>query len=295
MPLRDGLAALVVIVVWGMNFVVIKWGLTEIPPLLLGALRFGFVAFPAVFFIRRPAIAWQVLLRYGATISLGQFVFLFSALHLGMPAGLASVVLQSQAFFTVVIAAFVFHEPVRRQTIVGMVIALAGLVAIQQGAAVGNMTLIGFLMTLFAALSWATGNIVAKGVPKTETFPLVVWGALVPPLPFLALSLVFEGPQAMLGSLQGISLQGVLVVAYLSVGATLVGYGLWGWLLARHPASLVAPLTLLVPVLGLVSASLLLGERLSVLQWVGGGVILLALVINSFGGQLARRLRRAGL
>lgn len=295
MPLRDGLAALVVIVVWGMNFVVIKWGLTEIPPLLLGALRFGFVAIPAVFFIRKPAIPWQVVLRYGATISLGQFVFLFSALHLGMPAGLASVVLQSQAFFTVVIAAFVFHEPVRRQTIVGMVFALAGLVAIHQGAAVGNMTLTGFLMTLLAALSWATGNIVAKGVPKTETFPLVVWGALVPPLPFLVLSLVFEGPQAIADSLQGISLQGVLVVAYLSVGATLVGYGLWGWLLARHPAGLVAPLTLLVPVLGLVSASLLLGERLTVLQWVGGGVILLALVINSFGGQLARRLRRAGL
>ncbi|MFT0545271.1 EamA family transporter [Allopusillimonas ginsengisoli] len=299
MPLKDWLAALAVITAWGLNFVVIKLGLSEVPPLLLGALRFGLVAVPAVFFIRRPAVPWHIVVLYGLTISLGQFVFLFVAMSVGMPAGLASIVLQSQAFFTVLIAAILMGEGVRWHNVLGMLVAAVGLGLIQAGAASGTMTLTGFMLTLVAALSWATGNIVvkragnlaAKGAGQLDMLSLVVWGALIPPLPFLGLSLYFEGAPAIVSSLHNITYVGVLAVFYLAVVATVVGYSLWGRLLARHPASKVAPLSLLIPVLGLLSSSWLLGERLTMAQWLGGLVVMVGLAVNVFGQRLRSRLK----
>lgn len=291
MSLKDWLAACVVICAWGMNFVVIKLGLSEVPPLLLGALRFTFVAVPAIFFIKRPRLPWRMIILYGLTISLGQFVFLFTAMYVGMPAGLASLVLQSQAFFTVLIAALWLGEGVRRHNIVGMVVAVVGLFMIQQGALPGSMTVLGFGLTLLAALSWATGNIVVKRAGKVDMLSLVVWGALIPPLPFLALSWLLEGPTLIVDSLTSITHVGMLSVAYLALVATVIGYVLWGRLLARYPASKVAPLSLLVPVIGLVSAALLLGEHMAAIQWLGGVIVMLGLVVNVFGPLLRARLR----
>ncbi|MBB5216562.1 EamA family transporter [Parapusillimonas granuli] len=299
MPLMDWLAALVLITAWGLNFVVIKLGLSEIPPLLLGALRFVLVIFPAIFFIKCPPLPWRLIVAYGLTISLGQFVFLFTAMHVGMPAGLASVVLQSQAFFTVLLAAVFMKESVRWNNVLGVAVAVAGLVLIEQGAQSGDMPLLGFFLTLLAAFSWAMGNMVAKKAGKADVLGLVVWGALVPPLPFFVLSLVFEGPEAIRHSLAHVSPVGIFAVLYLSLAATIVGYVLWGRLLARHPASKVAPLSLLVPLVGLVSASVFLDERLGVIQWLGGGVVMLGLAVNIFGprvtdGLIRRRRREAG-
>lgn len=290
MPLIDALAALVVIVAWGLNFVVIKLALSELPPLLLGALRFTFVALPAVFFIKPPRLPRRTVLLYGLTISLGQFIFLFIAMSVGMPAGLASLVLQAQAFFTVLIAAVFLGEPLRWNHMLGMLVAAGGLVLIEQGAAPGTMTAIGFALTLVAALCWASGNIVVKSAGKVDMLSLVVWGALIPPLPFLGLSWLYEGPDLIGTSLTHISHVGILSVAYLACGATLIGYSLWGRLLARHPASKVAPLSLLVPVLGLISSALLLGERLAVVQWYGGLVVMVGLAINLFGPGLVRKV-----
>lgn len=294
MPGKDWLAAMVVIIAWGLNFVVIKQGLSEIPPLLLGALRFSLVAFPAVFFIKRPALPWRTILLYGLTISLGQFIFLFTAMYVGMPAGLASLVLQSQAFFTVLMAALFLGEKVRRHNVLGMAVAVVGLGFIEQGAAPGSVPILGFVLTLLAALSWASGNIVTKGTGKIDMLGLVVWGALVPPVPFLILSWIFEGPQVMQASLAGITYVGVLAVFYLAMIATIVGYVLWGRLLSRHPASKVAPLSLLVPVVGLLSSAWFLDERLAAIQWLGGAIVMLGLAINVFGLQLWGRLRNAG-
>src|SRR5690554_617993 len=294
MPLKDWLAALVVITAWGMNFVVIKVGLDEIPPLLLGALRFTLVAFPAVFFIKRPALPWRIIILYGLTISLGQFVFLFTAMSVGMPAGLASLVLQSQAFFTVLIAALLLGEGVRRHNVLGMLVAVAGLVLIHQGADVRTMSMLGFVLTLFAALSWAMGNIVAKTAGRQiDMVGLVIWGALIPPIPFLVLSWFLEGPDLMLASLAGISYVGVGAVIYLALVATIVGYVLWGRLLTHHPASKVAPLSLLVPIIGLVSSAVLLDERLAAVQWVGGLIVMAGLVINVFGAWALALMRSA--
>jgi len=293
MPLKDWLAAVVVIGAWGVNFVMIKLGLSEVPPLLLGALRFIFVAFPAILFVKRPQLPWRVVVLYGLTISLGQFIFLFTAMSVGMPAGVASVVLQAQAFFTVLIAALLLGEGVRGHNLLGMAAAVVGLVLIQQGAELGSLSVLGFLLTLVAALCWATGNIVVKRAGQVNMLSLVVWGALIPPLPFLALSWMLEGPQAIRASLSGITYVGISSVAYLSLVATVIGYVLWGRLLMRHPASKVAPLSLAVPVLGLVAAALLLGEHMTLVQWAGSLIVLLGLAINMFGSRLVAFVRRA--
>ena len=293
MPFKDWLAALTVITVWGVNFVAIKLGLGEIPPLLLGALRFTLVAFPAVLFIPRPKLPWRILVNYGVTISLAQFIFLFWAINIGMPAGLASLVLQSQAFFTVLIAALVLREGIQRHHVLGMTIAVLGLILIQKGAESGAVPILGFMLTLLSALAWAVGNIVLKGAGKVDMIGLVVWGALIPPIPFLILSWFLEGPTLIARSLSNISIVGVLSVAYLAFVATLVGYVLWGRLLARHPVARVAPLSLLIPVVGLVCADWLLDEHLRTVQWLGGLVVLAGLCVNMFGARIWRSRVRA--
>lgn len=287
---KDLLLALVVIIVWGMNFVVIKIGLDDMPPMLLGALRFLLAAFPAVLFIKRPQIPLRWLLAYGLTISLGQFAFLFSAMSVGMPAGLASLVLQSQAFFTLLFAVMFLGERFRLANLFGLLVAACGLLLIGlQGN--GLMTLAGFLLTLCAAAMWALGNIVTRKLGKVNLVGLVVWGSLVPPLPFFALSWLLEGPAVIETALRAINLDTLLVLAYLAFGATILGYGLWSRLLSRYPASQVAPFSLLVPVVGITSAAVLLDEHLSTLQLVGALLVMLGLLLNVFGGWLQGRLR----
>jgi O-acetylserine/cysteine efflux transporter len=289
---KDLLLALVVIVVWGMNFVVIKVGLEDMPPMLLGALRFMLAAFPAILFIKRPQIPLRWLLAYGLTISFGQFAFLFSAMSLGMPAGLASLVLQAQAFFTLLFAVLLLGERLQRANLFGLLVAAAGLLLIGlQGDRI--MTLAGFALTIGAAAMWALGNIITRRLGKVNLVGLVVWGSLIPPLPFLGLSWLLEGPQAMASALRGIGLNSILVLSYLAFGATILGYGLWSRLLSRYPASLVAPFSLLVPVVGLTSAALLLDERLSGLQLLGALLVMLGLLLNVCGGWLYDRLRLA--
>ena len=287
---KDLLLALLVIVVWGLNFVVIKLGLHGMPPMLLGALRFLLAAFPAILFVRRPQVPLRWLLAYGLTISLGQFACLFYAMHVGMPAGLASLVLQSQAFFTLLLAALLLGERLRASNLFGLLVAAAGLalIGLQGGQA---MTLAGFALTIGAAAMWALGNIVTRKLGKVNLVGLVVWGSLVPPLPFLALSWWLEGPAAIESALRGFSLDSLLVLAYLAFAATLLGYGLWSRLLSRYPASQVAPFSLLVPVVGISSSALLLGERLGALQLLGAALVMGGLLINVWGGKLLDRLR----
>ncbi|MFL9881913.1 EamA family transporter [Paraburkholderia agricolaris] len=289
---RDLLLALVVVVAWGVNFVVIKVGLHGVPPMLLGALRFTLAAVPAVFFVKRPQMPWRWLFAYGATISFGQFAFLFSAMYVGMPAGLASLVLQAQAFFTLIFAALFLHERFRVPNVVGLLIAAGGLaiIGMQGGHA---MTLAGFVLTLCAACSWALGNIVTKKVGKVDLVGLVVWGSLIPPLPFLALSYAFEGPQRIVAALSGISAMSIFAIVYLAFIATLIGYGLWSRLLSRYPASQVAPFSLLVPIVGLASASLFLDEHLSTVQIVGALLVMAGLAVNVFGGWVVQRFSPA--
>ncbi|MGF6599448.1 O-acetylserine/cysteine efflux transporter [Paraburkholderia sp. GAS448] len=289
---RDLLLALVVVAAWGVNFVVIKVGLHGVPPMLLGALRFLLAAIPAVFFVKRPQLPWRWLLAYGATISFGQFAFLFTAMYVGMPAGLASLVLQAQAFFTLLFAVMFLHERFRAQNVIGLLIAAGGLAVI--GLEGGHvMTLAGFVLTLCAAVSWALGNIVTKKIGKVDLVGLVVWASLIPPLPFLVLSYFVEGPQRIAAALTGIGGSSIFAIVYLAFIATLLGYSLWSRLLSRYPASQVAPFSLLVPIVGLASASLFLDEHLSTAQIAGAVLVMAGLAVNVFGGWVVQRAASA--
>jgi O-acetylserine/cysteine efflux transporter len=230
----------------------------------------------------------RLYLAYGLTISVGQFGFLFSAINMGMPSGLASVVLQAQAFFTLVLSALLLNEHWKKTQLAGLIFASIGLAFI--GSAHGqSMPLLGFLLTLSAASMWALGNIVTRKVAATgpvNMFAFVVWASLVPPLPFLALSWVVEGPATISSAISQLNWASLAAVAYLAWAATLLGYGLWSRLLSLYPANQVAPFSLLVPVVGLITAWLVFSETLNGLQWAGSLLLMSGLLINLFGGRL---------
>lgn len=299
MTRKDGLLALLVVVVWGLNFVVIKVGLHNMPPLMLAGLRFLLVAFPALFFVARPQVPFRLLLGYGLTISFGQFAFLFCAINFGMPAGLASLVLQAQAFFTIILGAVTFGERLQGKQLAGITLAVFGVLVLVESSLNGqHVALLGFMLTLAAAFSWACGNIFNKKIMLLASRPpvmsLVVWSALIPILPFMAASWLLDGPQAMLQSLVNIDLTTTLSLVYLAFVATIVGYGIWGTLLGRYETWRVAPLSLLVPVVGLASAALLLDEKLSALQLLGAVLIMAGLYINVFGFRFRRAAQVRG-
>lgn len=294
MTRKDGLLALLVVVVWGLNFVVIKVGLHNMPPLMLAGLRFLLVAIPAIFFVARPKVPFSLLLGYGLTISFGQFAFLFCAINFGMPAGLASLVLQAQAFFTILLGAVAFGERLQGKQMAGILLAVFGVLVLIEASLNGqHVAMLGFFLTLAAAFSWACGNIFNKKIMQLDTRPavmsLVVWSALIPILPFMLASALLDGPAVMVQSLVNIDLTTILSLVYLAFVATIVGYGIWGSLLGRYETWRVAPLSLLVPVVGMASAAALLDETLSALQLVGALLIMGGLYINVFG----LRLRRA--
>lgn len=296
MTRKDGLLAMLVVIVWGLNFVVIKMGLHNMPPLMLAGLRFLLVAFPALLFVARPKIPFRLLAAYGLTISFGQFAFLFCAIKFGMPAGLASLVLQAQAFFTIILGVFVFRERLQTKQIAGIALAVIGVLILIEGSLGGqHVALLGFMLTLAAAFSWACGNIFNKKIMQLEARPqimsLVVWSALIPVIPFFVASLLMDGPALMLQSLVAIDLTTILSLLYLAFVATIVGYGIWGSLLGRYETWRVAPLSLLVPVVGMASAALILDEKLSATQLVGAVLIMAGLYINVFG----LRVRKAAV
>lgn len=291
MPLTDRLIALAIVAAWGFNFVVIKWGVAAVPPFLLGALRFACAAGVGLLFVRRPRVSMGQLLAYGLTVGFGQFACLFSAIKAGMPASLASIVLQSQALFTLLIGFAWQGERFSGAQLVGLLVGCAGLLLI--GLSHGQTLPVGgLLLTLAGAVCWATSNLVVRRIAAAgapDMLALVVYSSLVPIVPFLGLWALFEAPATDWAAV--LTLPSLLAVSYLALIATLFGYGMWSRLLARHPANIVAPYSLLVPFFGVLSASLLLDERLSAQQLAGGALLMLGLLIGSQGPRLLARLR----
>jgi O-acetylserine/cysteine efflux transporter len=287
---RDLILALFVVTVWGMNFVAIRWGVNEVAPLLMTALRYTLAALPAVFFIRKPAVSWPLLIGYGFAIGVAQFGLLFVSIKLGMPAGLSSLVMQLQAFFTIGLAvAFLGERPKPIQWL-GAAVAFAGigLIALER---VEGAAFVPLLMTIAAAFFWGVGNIVTKRAGQIDMLGFVVWSSLVPPLPLLALSLIFEGPGAIPAAMTDLTWVGGGSLLFIAYAATLFGYGMWSMLLSRYPAGLVAPFSLLVPIAGIGSAALLLGETISGIEIAGSALVFAGLLINVFGPRvLAARL-----
>ncbi len=261
LPLRHLLLALAVVAIWGSNFVVIKLGLDHLPPLLFGALRFALAAFPLVFFLPRPEASWKNLAAYGLLIGAGQFGLLFIAMKGHISPGLASLVIQSQVFFTIFLSMRISHERVRRMQWVSLLLATIGIGVIAAHTD-GTTTLTGLALILMAAACWAGGNMVSKQAGKVQMVAYVVWSSLFAAPPLFVLSLIFEGWPAIAAGLRDADVGTWCAVAWQTLGNSLFGYAVWGWLLARYPAATVTPMALLVPVFGMAASSFWLGETM---------------------------------
>ncbi len=284
------LAALVA-ALWGFNFVVIDWGMGSVPPLLFAAVRFAVVAVPACFFVKRPAIPFRTVAAVGAFMSLGQFGFLYLSLNLGMPPGLAALVLQAQVVFTIAIAAVALREPPSRAQVAGTALGVAGLavVAVGTGAAVPGIAL---ALCVLAGLSWGIGNVVSRAARAPGGLALTVWSATVVPVPLLALSLLVNGPAAVGHGLAAIGWRGAVSTAYTAGLCSLVGYAIFNRLLSRYPSGHVVPWVLLAPVVAMASAWALLGEVPGGPE-LAGAALLVAVVLTAQGTLRRRRAAAA--
>ncbi len=285
----DILLALLVVVIWGFNFVVIKLGLQGLPPILFTALRFACAALPMVFFIRRPAVPLRLLVGYAAFQFALQFTLLFSGMQFGFPPGLASLVIQLQAFFTIGLAVLVLGERPLVTQIAGALIAFSGMAVVAMHLE-ARATLVGFLMVIAAGFSWGVGNIFTKRIGKVDALALVIWGSLLAAPPLLLASLVLEGPAAIGASLSQMSWLSAGAVLFQAYPTTILGFGIWSMLMRKYPTATVAPFTLLVPVAGMLSAAWVLGEPLQWWKLAAGLLVLTGLVLNQFGARMMTAL-----
>ncbi|WP_424213706.1 EamA family transporter [Streptomyces sp. BI20] len=278
-PVHSALAVLVT-AVWGVNFVVIEIGLGHFPPLLLSCLRFLAAALPAVFFVGRPRVPWKWIVGVGLALGVAKFGLLFTGMAAGSPAGLSSLVLQGQAVFTALFAALALGERPGRLRLVGMGVAVVG-IAVAAGDT-GGGSAVGVALVVAAAACWGVSNVLTRKAAPADALNFMVWVCVVPILPLAGLSLWLEGPERDLAALRGLDWSGLGVIGYVAWVSTVFGFAAWGWLLKRYPASSVAPYTLLVPVFGMSSAALVLGEQVSTARWVAAALLVGGVALTSF-------------
>jgi O-acetylserine/cysteine efflux transporter len=286
----DILIALIVVTIWGFNFVVIKIGLQDLPPILFTALRFLFAALPLVFFIKRPDVPWKLLAGYAMFQFALQFTLLFSGMQLGFPPGLASLVIQLQAFFTIGMAVLILGERPLVTQLLGALIALFGM-ALVAAHLEAKATVIGFLMVIAGGFCWGVANIFTKKIGKVNPLALVAWGSLIASPPLLIASLVLEGPTAWVDAGSRLNWISAGAILFQSYPNTLVGFGIWSMLMRKYPTATIAPFTLLVPVTGMLSSALVLGEPLQWWKITAGMLVLCGLALNQFGVRVLTAIR----
>ncbi|MGW1464000.1 EamA family transporter [Streptomyces sp. NPDC002308] len=276
--------AVLVTALWGVNFVVIELGLDHFPPLLFSALRFLVAALPAVFFVGPPKVAWKWIVGVGLALGVAKFGLLFVGMDQGMGAGLSSLVLQVQAVFTALFAALALGERPGGVRVAGMAVAIAGIgvAAVDEGA---SGPVLAFVLVIAAAACWGVSNVLTRKAAPPDSLNFMVWVSTVPVLPLLGLSLLFEGWDRDTDALAAMDWTGAGTVVYVAWISTVFGFGAWGYLLSRHPASSVAPFTLLVPVFGMSSAALLLDESVSPLRWCAAALLVGGVAVTSLGGR----------
>jgi O-acetylserine/cysteine efflux transporter len=293
---RDLLSALIVVLIWGTNFVAMKVGLRNLTPFQMGAARYVFAVLPLILFIRPPKLPAKWVIAYGLSQGVGQFGLLFLSLKVGMSASLASVILQTQVFFTAIFGFVLLHERASRALLCGLALAALGLGCFAMNfferGHVSDITPGGFALCLTGAAMWAVSNIVVRkaqqAAPGFDVIGFMVWCSLVPIVPFVLLSLAFDDP-ATRWQWVGAPFTTWVAVAYLGWMATILGYAMWTRLLKRYPVNRVAPFSLGVPVAGITSGMLLLGDTINGWQWTGIALIVAALVCTMFGGRWLNR------
>lgn len=287
---RHLLLALVVVFFWGVNFAIIKLGLRQISPLGLGVIRFVLAAFPWIFFIRRPQIPLGSLALYSLLIFALQFGFLFTGMKVGVSAGLASLVMQLQVFFTIGFAVLFLSERPTRWQLLGALFAFGGIAVVAANLG-GDVTLAGLSLLILGAMAWGGGNIVSRIISTRHgainVLGLVCWGSLFATPPLLAVALILD-PQGLAASFTGLDWTSLGAIAYLVYISTLFCFGAWSLLLGLYPVATVAPFTLLVPVFGFLGSAVLLGEAIQPWKLLASALIIAGLILNVFGQRLFR-------
>lgn len=282
--------AVLIAAIWGFNFVVIRFGLDAFPPLLFNGLRFAVASLPFLLLFRHPGVSWRWVLGTGLTLGIMKFSLLFVAMAHGMPAGMASVVMQAQALFSVVFAALLLSDRPSNMQWVGLSIAAIGLAVIGFDMGMGA-SLVAFGLVILAAACWGIANVLTRKAAAPKPLAFMVWVSAVPPLPMFGLSWIFEGQDAIAAALGGLGMKGILATLYIGLLSTTACFAAWSFLLRQYKASIVAPFTLLVPVFGLISAGLVLDETPSEVKLGGAALILFGLMVNA--GLLKRLLPQA--
>lgn len=286
MPVSHLLLTLLVVVIWGLNFIFVKLGLGELSPLLLCALRFFLASIPAVFFIKPPAgVPFKIVASYGLVMFALQFTLVFMGMNVGMTPGMASLIMQIQVFFSMFFAMVFLGEQLNVGQVVGALVAFMGIgvVAMHFDA---DVSFLGFIMILGAAATWGVGNLITKKIKTNNFVSVIVWGSFVACFPMFLLSLLFEGPQQLVTCYNQLTWKGIGSLFYIVYASTWVGYGIWNWLLGRYPVGVIVPFTLLVPVVGMLGSILLLGEPFQLWKLVSGLLVISGLCINILSPRL---------
>lgn len=279
MPIRDLLLVLLVVFVWGINFIFVKLALEELSPLLLCAMRFFLASIPAIFFVKPPNVPFKLVAAYGLFMFALQFAFVFMGMHVGMTPGMASLLIQVQVFFSMFFAMLLFGEQPQLTQIFGALVSFAGIgiVALHFDQ---NVSFWGSICILVAAACWGVGNLLSKKMNSTNLIGVIVWGSFIICLPMFAASLVFEGSERFVYAYHHITWQGLGSLLYIVYLSTWLGYGLWSWLLNRYPINVLVPFTLLVPVVGMLSSVILLGEPFQLWKLLACILVISGLCIN---------------
>ena len=288
MPISHLLLALLVVIIWGVNFLFVSFGLEEISPLLLCALRFLLASVPAIFFIKIPNASFRFIALYGFVMFALQFAFLFIGMNLGMPAGMASLLMQTQVFFSMFFAVIFLREQPNMGQIIGAVVAFTGigLVALHFDS---DISLGGFIFILSAAATWGFGNLITKKIKGSTSnmMAIIVWGSFVACIPMFLFSLLIEGADSFIYTYEHLSQRGLWSLFYIVFASTWIGYGVWNWLIARYPVGMVAPFTLLVPIVAILSSVFILDEPFQLWKLTAGLLVISGLCINILGSRLS--------
>ncbi|KTD14553.1 cysteine and O-acetyl-L-serine efflux system [Legionella gratiana] len=286
MPLTHLLLALLVVFIWGVNFLFVAFGLEEISPLLLCALRFLLSSVPAIFFVKLPSSSFKIIALYGFIMFALQFSFLFIGMNAGMPAGMASLLMQTQVFFSMFFAIIFLGEQPNIAQIIGALVAFTGigLVAMHFDS---DISVVGFLCILAAAATWGFGNLITKKIKgnSNHMLAIIAWGSFIACIPMFLLSWIFEGPSSFAYTYENLSWRGTVSLFYIVFASTWIGYGVWNWLIARYPVGMVAPFTLLVPIVAILSSVVVLGEPFQLWKLAAGLFVIGGLCISTLGSR----------
>ena len=281
MPLRHLLLALAVVAIWGTNFVVIRWGLDAFAPYTFAALRYTFSFLPFIFFVKRPAMTWTKLAAFGVLIGVGQFGLLFWAMRSDISPGLASLVIQSQVFFTIGLSAMMYRDRLKALQWPAFALAVGGLgIVASHVSTQSGVTAFGVMLVIGAAIAWSLCNLIARAAGRVDALGFMVWSSPFAAVPLWVITLVQNGSRPVVDSLAQAGWVPWLAVAWQAIGNTLFGYGAWNWLLARHSPSAVTPTALLVPVFGMTASALALHEGLPAWKLGAAALVMAGLAVN---------------